>query len=71
MNALRALEQLMEGLVQRQLDPKGLQEVVHVSCLVGAQSQGWLFLPESWPEGQTLCGKRGHELKIALLILFR
>ncbi|GAB5576106.1 maestro heat-like repeat-containing protein family member 2A isoform X5 [Prionailurus iriomotensis] len=30
-NALQALEHLMEGLMQRQLDPKGLQEMVHVS----------------------------------------
>lgn len=39
-NALRALEQLMEGLVQRQLDPKGLQEMVHVSCLAEGQEPG-------------------------------
>ncbi|XP_077725432.1 maestro heat-like repeat-containing protein family member 2A isoform X2 [Canis aureus] len=29
-NAMHALEQLMEGLMQRQLDPKGLQEMVHL-----------------------------------------
>uniref|UniRef100_A0A8C9JTS9 Maestro heat like repeat family member 2A n=1 Tax=Panthera tigris altaica TaxID=74533 RepID=A0A8C9JTS9_PANTA len=29
-NALQALEHLMEGLMQRQLDPKGLQEMVHL-----------------------------------------
>ncbi|XP_044922736.1 maestro heat-like repeat-containing protein family member 2A [Mustela putorius furo] len=29
-NAKHALEQLMEGLMQRQLDPKGLQEMVHL-----------------------------------------
>uniref|UniRef100_A0A8C6W7M8 Maestro heat-like repeat family member 2A n=1 Tax=Nannospalax galili TaxID=1026970 RepID=A0A8C6W7M8_NANGA len=32
-NALSSLKQLMEGLMQRQLDPKGLQETVHVSYL--------------------------------------
>ncbi|MBV94329.1 Maestro heat-like repeat-containing protein family member 2A, partial [Eschrichtius robustus] len=34
-NALCALEQLMEGLVQRQLDPKGLQEMVHIPLQLG------------------------------------
>ncbi|XP_040306553.1 maestro heat-like repeat-containing protein family member 2A isoform X4 [Herpailurus yagouaroundi] len=29
-NALQALEHLMEGLMQRQLDPKGLQEMAHL-----------------------------------------
>uniref|UniRef100_G3UEQ0 Maestro heat like repeat family member 2A n=1 Tax=Loxodonta africana TaxID=9785 RepID=G3UEQ0_LOXAF len=29
-NAMSALVQLMEGLMQRQLDPKGLQEMVHL-----------------------------------------
>ncbi|XP_008570486.1 PREDICTED: maestro heat-like repeat-containing protein family member 2A [Galeopterus variegatus] len=29
-NALSALEQLQEGLMQRQLDPRGLQEMVHL-----------------------------------------
>uniref|UniRef100_A0A673U762 Maestro heat like repeat family member 2A n=1 Tax=Suricata suricatta TaxID=37032 RepID=A0A673U762_SURSU len=29
-NALQALEHLMEGLMQRQLDPKGLQDMVHL-----------------------------------------
>lgn len=33
-NALSALEQLMEGLMKRQLGPRGLQEMVHVSSLV-------------------------------------
>lgn len=27
----------MEGLLQRQMDPKGLQEMVHVSCLSEAR----------------------------------
>lgn len=30
-NAMGALEQLMESLLQGHLDPKGLQEMVHVS----------------------------------------
>lgn len=30
-NALNSIKQLMEGLLQRHLDPKGLQETVHVS----------------------------------------
>uniref|UniRef100_A0A8C0LK88 Maestro heat like repeat family member 2A n=1 Tax=Canis lupus dingo TaxID=286419 RepID=A0A8C0LK88_CANLU len=38
-NAMHALEQLMEGLMQRQLDPKGLQEMVHVTRLLGS----WLL----------------------------
>lgn len=44
-NALRALEQLMEGLMQRQLDPKGLQEMVHVSCLAGGPEPGMATPP--------------------------
>lgn len=56
-NALHALEQLMEGLMQRQLDPKGLQEMVHVSCLDG--QEGWSHFPEGQPKGQTLAGKWG------------
>lgn len=39
-NALQALEHLMEGLMQRQLDPKGLQEMVHVSSLGEGQEPG-------------------------------
>ncbi|MEJ1272161.1 maestro heat-like repeat family member 2A [Cricetulus griseus] len=35
-NALNSLKQLMEGLLQRQLDPKGLQETVHVAEILGA-----------------------------------
>lgn len=30
----------MESLMQRQLDPKGLQEMVHVSCQAEGQEQG-------------------------------
>ncbi|XP_023980516.1 LOW QUALITY PROTEIN: maestro heat-like repeat-containing protein family member 2A [Physeter macrocephalus] len=40
-NALRALEQLMEGLVQRQLDPKGLQEMVHLL-------EKWILSEKEW-----------------------
>uniref|UniRef100_A0A8C0CBE5 Maestro heat like repeat family member 2A n=1 Tax=Balaenoptera musculus TaxID=9771 RepID=A0A8C0CBE5_BALMU len=38
-NALRALEQLMEGLVQRQLDPKGLQETL---------LEKWILSEKEW-----------------------
>nr|KAF6496503.1 maestro heat like repeat family member 2A [Rousettus aegyptiacus] len=40
-NALRALEQLMEGLMQRQLDPKGLQEMVHLL-------EKWILSEKEW-----------------------
>ncbi|XP_061062043.1 maestro heat-like repeat-containing protein family member 2A isoform X2 [Eubalaena glacialis] len=40
-NALRALEQLMEGLVQRQLDPKGLQEMMHLL-------EKWILSEKEW-----------------------
>ncbi|KAJ8781617.1 hypothetical protein J1605_010875 [Eschrichtius robustus] len=40
-NALCALEQLMEGLVQRQLDPKGLQEMVHLL-------EKWILPEKEW-----------------------
>lgn len=46
-NALCALEQLMEGLVQRQLDPKGLQEMVHVSCLAEGEEPGMATPPRT------------------------
>ena len=51
----------MESLLQRQLDPKGLQEMVQVSCLVAGQSQGWPLLPRSWTEGQTVGNRGVHE----------
>uniref|UniRef100_A0A2R9CP78 Maestro heat like repeat family member 2A n=2 Tax=Pan TaxID=9596 RepID=A0A2R9CP78_PANPA len=56
-NALSSLEQLMESLLQRQLDPKGLQEMV--------QSQGWPLLPRSWTEGQTVGNRGVHETLMA------
>ncbi|ELK14350.1 Protein LOC339766 [Pteropus alecto] len=40
-NALHALEQLMEGLMQRQLDPKGLQEMVHLL-------EKWILSEKEW-----------------------
>uniref|UniRef100_A0A8D1FVC6 Maestro heat like repeat family member 2A n=1 Tax=Sus scrofa TaxID=9823 RepID=A0A8D1FVC6_PIG len=40
-NALHALEQLMEGLMQRQLDPKGLQEMVHLL-------EKWILSEREW-----------------------
>uniref|UniRef100_A0A8C3YTQ9 Maestro heat like repeat family member 2A n=1 Tax=Catagonus wagneri TaxID=51154 RepID=A0A8C3YTQ9_9CETA len=40
-NALHALEQLMEGLVQRQLDPKGLQAMVHLL-------EKWILSEREW-----------------------
>ncbi|KAB0340016.1 hypothetical protein FD754_023472, partial [Muntiacus muntjak] len=40
-NALRALEQLMEGLMQRHLDPKGLQEMVHLL-------EKWILSEKEW-----------------------
>ncbi|XP_016060098.1 PREDICTED: maestro heat-like repeat-containing protein family member 2A [Miniopterus natalensis] len=40
-NALCALEQLMEGLMQRQLDPKGLQEMVHLL-------EKWILSEKEW-----------------------
>lgn len=60
-NALHALEQLMEGLMQRHLDPKGLQEMVHVSCL--EESQELVVAQNAGPRarlsvGQTLSGKQ-------------
>ncbi|XP_008054484.1 maestro heat-like repeat-containing protein family member 2A [Carlito syrichta] len=40
-NALRALEQLMESLLQRQLDPRGLQEMVHLL-------EKWILSEKEW-----------------------
>ncbi|XP_036109258.1 maestro heat-like repeat-containing protein family member 2A [Molossus molossus] len=40
-NALRALEQLVEALMQRQLDPKGLQEMVHFL-------EKWILSEKDW-----------------------
>ncbi|KAM7245729.1 hypothetical protein CapIbe_002027 [Capra ibex] len=40
-NTLRALEQLMEGLMQRHLDPKGLQEMVHLL-------EKWILSEKEW-----------------------
>ncbi|XP_066089105.1 maestro heat-like repeat-containing protein family member 2A [Saccopteryx bilineata] len=40
-NALCALERLMEGLMQRQLDPKGLQEMVHLL-------EKWILSEKEW-----------------------
>ncbi|XP_032968339.1 maestro heat-like repeat-containing protein family member 2A, partial [Rhinolophus ferrumequinum] len=40
-NALRSLQQLMEGLMQRQLDPKGLQEMVHLL-------EKWILSEREW-----------------------
>ncbi|XP_006171221.1 maestro heat-like repeat-containing protein family member 2A isoform X1 [Tupaia chinensis] len=40
-NALSALEQLMESLMQRQLDPKGLQEMVHLL-------EKWILSEKEW-----------------------
>nr|XP_044607410.1 maestro heat-like repeat-containing protein family member 2A isoform X2 [Equus asinus] len=40
-NALCALEQLMEGIMQRQLDPKGLQEMVHLL-------EKWILSEKEW-----------------------
>ncbi|XP_021482933.1 maestro heat-like repeat-containing protein family member 2A [Meriones unguiculatus] len=40
-NALSSLKQLMEGLMQRQLDPKGLQETVHLL-------EKWILSEKEW-----------------------
>ncbi|XP_008136942.3 maestro heat-like repeat-containing protein family member 2A [Eptesicus fuscus] len=40
-NALCVLEQLMEGLLQRQMDPKGLQEMVHLL-------EKWILSEKEW-----------------------
>ncbi|XP_062049688.1 maestro heat-like repeat-containing protein family member 2A [Lepus europaeus] len=40
-NALSALEQLMESLLQRHLDPKGLQEMVHLL-------EKWILSEKEW-----------------------
>ncbi|XP_037380153.1 maestro heat-like repeat-containing protein family member 2A [Talpa occidentalis] len=40
-NALRALEQLMGGFMQRQLDPKGLQDMVHLL-------EKWILSEKEW-----------------------
>uniref|UniRef100_A0A8C0ZNJ2 Maestro heat-like repeat-containing protein family member 2A n=1 Tax=Castor canadensis TaxID=51338 RepID=A0A8C0ZNJ2_CASCN len=40
-NALNSLEQLMESLLQRQLDPKSLQEVVHLL-------EKWILSEKEW-----------------------
>ncbi|XP_013012759.2 maestro heat-like repeat-containing protein family member 2A [Cavia porcellus] len=40
-NTLRSLEGLMEGLLQRQLDPKGLQEMVHLL-------EKWILSEKEW-----------------------
>lgn len=61
----------MRGLMCRQLDPRGLQEMVQVRGWWRAGS--WAQLPPlgSWPEGQALCKKPGYELNVVLVILFR
>uniref|UniRef100_G1PWU3 Maestro heat like repeat family member 2A n=1 Tax=Myotis lucifugus TaxID=59463 RepID=G1PWU3_MYOLU len=41
MNALCVLQQLMEGLLQRQMDPKGLQEMVHLL-------EKWILSEKEW-----------------------
>ncbi|XP_021054648.1 maestro heat-like repeat-containing protein family member 2A [Mus pahari] len=40
-NAMRSLKQLMEGLLQRQLDPKGLQDTVHLL-------EKWILSEKEW-----------------------
>ncbi|KAM5228684.1 maestro heat-like repeat-containing protein family member 2A [Ctenodactylus gundi] len=40
-NALHSLERLIEGLLQRQLDPKGLQETVHLL-------ERWILSEKEW-----------------------
>ncbi|KAG3275581.1 maestro heat like repeat family member 2A [Ictidomys tridecemlineatus] len=40
-NTLRSLEQLMESLMQRQLDPRGLQEMVHLL-------EKWILSEKEW-----------------------
>ncbi|XP_006760727.1 PREDICTED: maestro heat-like repeat-containing protein family member 2A [Myotis davidii] len=40
-NALCVLQQLMEGLLQRQMDPKGLQEMVHLL-------EKWILSEKEW-----------------------
>ncbi|XP_059133991.1 maestro heat-like repeat-containing protein family member 2A isoform X4 [Peromyscus eremicus] len=40
-NALSSLKQLMEGLMQRQLDPRGLQETVHLL-------EKWILSEKEW-----------------------
>ncbi|XP_004674818.1 PREDICTED: maestro heat-like repeat-containing protein family member 2A [Condylura cristata] len=40
-NALHALEQLMGGLMQRQLDPRGLQDMVHLL-------EKWILSERAW-----------------------
>ncbi|XP_052048275.1 maestro heat-like repeat-containing protein family member 2A [Apodemus sylvaticus] len=40
-NALSSLKQLMEGLLQRQLDPKGLQDTVHLL-------EKWILSEKEW-----------------------
>ncbi|XP_060049806.1 maestro heat-like repeat-containing protein family member 2A isoform X2 [Erinaceus europaeus] len=40
-NALDALEKLIKGLMQRQLDPKGLQEIVHIL-------EKWVLSEKEW-----------------------
>lgn len=67
-NALHALEQLMEGLMQRHLDPKGLQEMVHVSYLEEGQEP--VVAQNAGPRARLSVGNR-HALRIDLVIFFR
>ena len=67
-NALHALEQLMEGLMQRHLDPKGLQEMVHVSCL--EEGQELAVAQNAGPRARLSVGNR-RALRIDLVIFFR
>ncbi|PNI70226.1 MROH2A isoform 1 [Pan troglodytes] len=63
-NALSSLEQLMESLLQRQLDPKGLQEMVQGTCqethspcaltLVSHLAEVWLAVSENVPFTRTM-----------------
>ncbi|ELR56904.1 HEAT repeat-containing protein 7B1, partial [Bos mutus] len=55
-NALHALEQLMEGLMQRHLDPKGLQEMVHLL-------EKWILSEKEW-EREKAVNLHLHLMKI-------
>lgn len=44
----------MEGIMQRHLDPKGLQEMVHLSCPAEGQELGMVI-----PHRKLSVGKRG------------
>ena len=57
----------MEGLMQRHLDPKGLQEMVHVSCL--EEGQELVALQNAGPRATLSVGNR-HPLRIDLVLIF-